>query len=270
MSSVNADLVLSVFPGIDGLGRGFEDEGYCVVRGPDLLWGGDVRRFHPPAGVFAGVIGGDPCQAHSSLAAINRARGRVPRYPDMSSDYARIIEEAQPEWFLRENVPGAPDVAPRGYLVYRQRFNNRWLDEPQNRERLFWFGTRDGRPLHIEVAALVMAVALPAVTANGTATTLAYALDKRATRPRRRLALLGGLPTVTSSHLGAGHGFSHLGRYTVPEAAALQGFPEGFLDGAPFTVEGKKRVIANAVPVRLAGALARAVRRAMAAQEVAT
>ncbi len=32
-------LVLSVFPGIDLLGRGFEAEGFCVVRGPDLLWG---------------------------------------------------------------------------------------------------------------------------------------------------------------------------------------------------------------------------------------
>jgi hypothetical protein len=51
-------LVLSIFPGIDGLGRAFEELGYCVVRGPDVLWGGDVRRFHPPAGVFAGVIGG--------------------------------------------------------------------------------------------------------------------------------------------------------------------------------------------------------------------
>lgn len=51
------DLVLSIFPGIDLLGRAFEEEGFCVVRGPDLLWGGDVRAFHPPAGVFGGVIG---------------------------------------------------------------------------------------------------------------------------------------------------------------------------------------------------------------------
>lgn len=45
------ELVLSVFPGIDGLGCGFEGEGYCVVRGPDVLWGGDVRGFHPLTGV---------------------------------------------------------------------------------------------------------------------------------------------------------------------------------------------------------------------------
>ena len=29
----------------------FELEGFTIVRGPDLLWGGDIRRFFPPAGV---------------------------------------------------------------------------------------------------------------------------------------------------------------------------------------------------------------------------
>lgn len=54
---MTSNLVLSIFPGIDLLGRAFEEEGFCVVRGPDKLWGGDIRTFHPPAGVFGGVIG---------------------------------------------------------------------------------------------------------------------------------------------------------------------------------------------------------------------
>ena len=45
-------LVLALFPGIGLLDRVFEGEGFCVVRGPDVLWGGDIRRFHPSAGVF--------------------------------------------------------------------------------------------------------------------------------------------------------------------------------------------------------------------------
>lgn len=40
-------LILSLFPGIDLLGRAFEELGACVVRGPDLLWGGDIRAFSP-------------------------------------------------------------------------------------------------------------------------------------------------------------------------------------------------------------------------------
>jgi DNA (cytosine-5)-methyltransferase 1 len=33
-------LVLSLFPGIGLFDMAFEAEGFCVVRGPDLLWGG--------------------------------------------------------------------------------------------------------------------------------------------------------------------------------------------------------------------------------------
>lgn len=43
-------LVLSLFPGADLLGRAFEEVGFCVVRGPDKLWGGDVRAFHAELG----------------------------------------------------------------------------------------------------------------------------------------------------------------------------------------------------------------------------
>lgn len=33
-------LILSLFPGIGLLDRAFEECGFCVVRGPDILWGG--------------------------------------------------------------------------------------------------------------------------------------------------------------------------------------------------------------------------------------
>jgi len=58
---MSQQLVLSLFPGIGLLDSAFEEVGFCVVRGPDLLWGGDIVRFHPPAGRFDGVIGGPPC-----------------------------------------------------------------------------------------------------------------------------------------------------------------------------------------------------------------
>src|SRR5882762_3919659 len=86
----------------------FEEEGFCVVRGPDLLWGGDIRRFDPPAGKFDGVIGGPPCQAFSTLAALNRHLGNEPKFGDLIPEFVRVVWEAAPEWFLMENVPGAP------------------------------------------------------------------------------------------------------------------------------------------------------------------
>lgn len=55
-----SQLVLSIFPGIDLFGLGFEQEGFPVVRGPDPLFGGDIRTFTIPAEKFDGIIGGPP------------------------------------------------------------------------------------------------------------------------------------------------------------------------------------------------------------------
>ena len=76
-------LVLSVFPGIGLLDMAFEQEGFTVVRGPDVLWGGDIKRFSPPAGVFDGVIGGPPCQAFSRLSIMVRHNGYEPRFGNL-------------------------------------------------------------------------------------------------------------------------------------------------------------------------------------------
>src|SRR4051812_17909323 len=104
-------LLLSVFPGADLLGRGFEAEGYCVVRGPDLVWGGNIRRFHPPSGHFEGIIGGSPCPDFSSLLRTEPSGEGL----EMLNEYVRVVDEAQPKWWLHENVPGVPDVAVPGY-----------------------------------------------------------------------------------------------------------------------------------------------------------
>lgn len=136
-------LVLSVFPGIDLLGRGFELENYCVVRGPDALWGGDIRTFHPTRGVFEGIVGGSPCQELSRLF-----RGVPTGYSlQMLTEYIRTVTEAAPDWFLLENVPAVPDVKIPGYTV--QRFNARASEYggAQHRLRSFQFGSRDGAGL---------------------------------------------------------------------------------------------------------------------------
>src|SRR5690349_20467441 len=96
----------------------FEEEGFTVVRGPDVVWGGDVRRFHPPPGRFDGVIGGPPCQAFSPLANIVKAKGQTPK-PNLIPEFERVILEADPRWFVMENVPAAPE--PYVPIVYGAR-----------------------------------------------------------------------------------------------------------------------------------------------------
>lgn len=136
-------LVLSLFPGIDLLGRGFEDEGFCVVRGPDPLWGGDVRSFTPPAYVFHGVIGGPPCQDFS------KARRSAPtgHGQAMLDEFVRCVEQAAPSWFLMENVPGVPDIEVRGYRLQRLDLRANEVGLRQRRLRHFQFGRSLGAAL---------------------------------------------------------------------------------------------------------------------------
>lgn len=136
-------LVLSLFPGAGLLDRGFELAGFCVVRGPDVLLGQSIEAFHCPAGHFAGVIGGPPCQDFS------RARRRPPtgHGRKMLAEFARVVTEAQPDWWLMENVPQVPDVHIAGYTVQRFNLEARECGLSQRRNRSFQFGSRDGVPL---------------------------------------------------------------------------------------------------------------------------
>ena len=155
-------LILSLFPGIDLLGRAFEAEGYCVVRGPDLIFGGDIRDFAPPPGRFDGVIGGPPCQDFSSLRrGLPTGNGLA-----MLAEFVRCVEAAQPGWFLMENVPGVPNIAPAGYAVQRFDLRANECGMSQRRLRHFQFGSaydevllinRDARQTATQPAALASA-----------------------------------------------------------------------------------------------------------------
>lgn len=252
-------LVLSIFPGLGLLDRGFEAEGFTIVRGPDLIWGGDVRRFHPPAGVFEGVIGGDPCQSHSALANLVRANGFKPRFPDMTGEFARIVEEAQPGWFLRENVPRAPEIEVDGYGVHSFKLDNADLDRgdglgfEQKRDRRFWFGT-----LGREASDLRMFMSMARERAPFA---LALCGD-----PRRSF-IPGGQAEVNAIREGL---ISKVDReeersrprHTLADMCALQGLPRDFMDHVPFTTQGKRQALGNGVPQSMARALARSVLKA--------
>lgn len=139
-------LVLSLFPGIDLLGRGFEAEGFCIVRGPDLLWGGDIRGFHPPGGRFDGVIGGAPCQDFSA------ARRSAPTGEglELLAEFTRVVTEARPTWWLLENVARVPDVGVPGYSHQRFDLDARECGVRQSRLRHFQYGDLRGFVVIVE------------------------------------------------------------------------------------------------------------------------
>jgi len=136
----NVMLVLSLFPGIGLLDRGFEDAGFCVVRGPDLIFGGDIRKFSAMAGKFDGIIGGPPCQDFS------KARRTEPTGDglEMLEQFKRIVLEASPVWWLAENVPGVPDIRIEGYSWQRLDLNAADFGSKQRRLRHIQFGAKDG------------------------------------------------------------------------------------------------------------------------------
>lgn len=241
-------LVLSLFPGIGLLDMAFEQEGFCVVRGPDLLWGGDVRSFHPPAGKFDGVIGGPPCQLFSRFRFINP---NVGVHGNLIPEFERVVGAAHPDWFIMENVEDAPPPLIEGYTVRDELLNNRWLGEEQNRLRRFSFGTKTGAKLCIQTEALESARYERAITSVHEAVPVKIGGNgkvKKSWTP----------PTVTGGH---GASFSHVrGNMSIQRMCELQGLPEDFLADAPFTAHGKRKVIGNGVPLAMGRAVARAVK----------
>lgn len=248
-------LVLSIFPGVDLMGRAFEQvfgDEICLVRGPDPIFGGDIHGWHVPAGMFWGIIGGPPCQAFSKLVHIVKAKGLQPK-PNLIPEFERVVQEAQPEWFVMENVPKAPEPVIEGYIVKSLIYNNRWAPEgpEQNRERRFSFGTHDGRALVVDVGLFENPHTEMAVLAS---------TSKQAAIARSQQELQNGtsrrLRTLRASLLPGS-----MPRRSVERCCELQGLPAEFLANAPFTAAGKYRVIGNGVPLPTGRAIASAVKR---------
>jgi DNA (cytosine-5)-methyltransferase 1 len=214
------ELVLSLFPGVGLFDRGFEDAGFCVVRGPDKIWGGDVRKFHIHAGAVTGVIGGPPCQDFS------RVRRAPPTGEGMEliGEFLRIVTEAQPEWWLMENVGGSPSVTLPGYVTQMFNLDASHLGSDQGRLRKFHFGHRPG----------TREIVIPRPTMGDTAAGASQ---------RTCLASEG----------------KRVNRRSWPEFCRLQGLPEGF-DLEPFTMAAKYQAVGNGVPYPMALALAEAIK----------
>lgn len=139
-------LVLSLFPGIDLLGRAFAAAGFSVVRGPDPIFGDDIRDFAGVSGRFDGVIGGPPCQGFSSA---NRFRSdphhRSVKYShEMLQQFVRVVSECEPTWWLMENVPSVPDVIVPGFDTQRVPISDAECGGVQVRMRHIQWGHRDG------------------------------------------------------------------------------------------------------------------------------
>lgn len=229
-------LILSLFPGIGMLDLAFEREGFAVVRGPDILWGGDIRSFHVPAGRFDGVIGGPPCQAFSIMKRLNPKAGE--KHGNLIPEYERVVAEARPAWFVMENVEAAPLPKVDGYQVVNRLFRDHWVGGRTNRMRRFSFGTPEGLPLEVETLALHVAEPRPAVLAGASGRTVPVAIG-------------GSGKRKSTANAGS--------KVSFEDQLRDQGLPDNFLADAPFSLSGKRKMIGNGVPLAMGEAVARAV-----------
>ncbi len=257
VSLILQQLVLSLFPGVGLLDMAFEQEGFCVVRGPDVLWGGDIRRFHPAGGKFDGVIGGPPCQAFSPLAHMVRHNGHEPKFGNLIPEYERVVREAGPAWFIMENVPQAPAPLVKGYDVYSYMLNNRQcVDEDgkpakQNRTRRFSWGWKgSNRPQLLIDTVTLFNQEIEYAACGGTHGIGGIGREEIARAHRKK--------TGRNVTLNDCVGFNIKSKDAFKQLCALQGLPASY-DLEPFTVSAKCKAIGNGVPLPMGRAIAKAV-----------
>lgn len=242
-------------PGLDLLGLAFKREGFAVVQGGDVIFGGDVREEHYPPGKFDGVISGPPCQAFSRLAHMVRHNGYEPKFGNLIPEFERVVQEAQPTWFVMENVPDAPLPSVEGYATWSTLLNNRQcFDEDgrpavQNRERRWTFGDRrTGKR-----------TALMIDTAVFQSEEFEYAATGGSSRPVPIAIGGSGKPKYRG---GTGRmPWNAKSRSAFAEVCRKQGLPDDF-DLPSFTVAAKCKAVGNGVPLPMGRAIARAVKEA--------
>lgn len=240
-------LVLSLFPGADLFGDAFQREGYCVVRGPDIIYGHDIRDFTKiPRGKFDIIIGGWPCKPHSSAS-----HGISPEEP-LLPELERVIRQAQPLVFVSENVLEAPIPRIEGFATKDFVLNAHDYGANQNRIRRFTFGYQN----HSEFRRFPFEPESP------------IPRDEREPDP---------FPTVLASegkypcNYAAGHKIGRM--LTVREVCDLQGVPE-YADRYFLAPRGKSKrqvyrkefqyeLIGNGVEMRTGRVVARTVKRGL-------
>lgn len=171
--------------------------------------------------------------------------GCAKRFAAIKAEFDSGIREMRPRGgaglVLMENVEAAPKPLNTGYWTWDQIINNRWCGGIQNRRRRFTFGVEPFKAaplsLPIDFETFMPAEYAPCVTANGTQWEPFVANGGRSRSDRSVKALANYV--------------------------RWQGLPADFLDDAPFTVEGKVRVVGNGVPLPMGRAVARAVKQAM-------
>ena len=129
-------------------------------RFPNTTNYGDITKIDWSAVPdFDMLVGGSPCQ---DLSVAGKQKGLVGERSGLFHEYVKALEIKKPSHFIWENVKGALSsnggrdfatilnaFSEAGYSLTWQVLNAKDFGVPQNRERVFVVGTRDGSPREV-------------------------------------------------------------------------------------------------------------------------
>ena len=156
---------VDLFAGCGGMSLGFQKAGFEIISAFDH-WKPAIDTYkenfdHPIFDVDLSslcaieqikaydpqiIIGGPPCQDFSSAGTRNEDLGRG----DLTIDFATIVKEVRPEWFVMENVERITKSTKlkkalkifkeAGYGITAELLNASYFGVPQARKRFFVIG----------------------------------------------------------------------------------------------------------------------------------
>ena len=164
----------SVFSGVEGFGLGLGDEWSPVGFSEVDKYASYVLKYHYPKTKNYGDIsriewnnvpdfdlltGGSPCQ---DFSIAGKRRGLKGSRSSLAWEFIRALRSKRPRYFIWENVKGVLSsrsgwdfanlicaFSESGYSLWWQVLNAKDFGVPQNRERIFVIGFREGSPKEV-------------------------------------------------------------------------------------------------------------------------
>lgn len=162
------------FAGVGGIGLGFPKEWKLVGTSEWDKYASQVLKYHNPnirnygdiskinwseVPDFDVLTGGSPCQ---DFSIAGKRRGLAGAKSSLAWEFIRGLRSKKPKYFIWENVKGVMSsrsgwdfaniltaFSESGYSLWWQVLNSKDFGVPQNRERIFVIGFRDGSPKEV-------------------------------------------------------------------------------------------------------------------------